>query len=326
MPERDYYEVLGVPRDATPEAIKKAYRSLARKYHPDVNPGDKAAEKQFKEVQQSYDVLSDQEKRSMYDRYGAAGFEGMGAAGPRTSASEWTARFGDQGGEPVDFSEFFGSFGQGGGYGGQPGGEGGAGIFEELLGRVRGSRSARPRGGRGLEAHLSIPFLTAVRGGETSIEVQRGDGRRESLVVKIPPGVDNGSKLRLKGQGEPGPKGSPAGDLTIEIAVEPHPYFKREDRNLQVEVPVSIGEAVLGAKIEVPSLDGMKSMTIPPGSSSGQKLRLKGQGVPGSAGKPDGDLFVVLKVVVPKNVDDNGKRLIKEFADLVKQAPRAGLW
>jgi DnaJ-class molecular chaperone len=324
MPERDYYEVLGVQRDATPEAIKKAYRSLARKYHPDVNPGDKEAEKRFKEVQQSYDVLSDQEKRSMYDRYGAAGFEGMGAAGPRTSASEWTARFGDQG-EPVDFSEFFGTFGQGG-YGGQAGGEGGAGIFEELLGRVRGGRAARPRGGRGLEAHLTIPFLTAVRGGETSIDIQRGDGRRESLSVKIPPGVDNGTRLRLKGQGEPGAKGAPPGDLTIEIGVEPHPYFKRDGRDLQVEVPVSVGEAVLGAKIEVPSLDGMKALTIPPGSSSGQKLRLKGQGVPGSGGKPDGDLFVVLKVVVPRNVDEDGKRLIREFADLVKQAPRAGLW
>jgi curved DNA-binding protein len=328
MPERDYYEVLGVARDATPEAIKKAYRSLARKHHPDVNPGDKAAEKQFKEVQQAYDVLSDTEKRSLYDRYGAAGFQGMGAAGPRTSASEWTARFGEPGGETVDFSEFFGSFGQQGGFGGEPGAEGGAGIFEDLLGRMRGGRgAAKPRGGRSVEASLSIPFLTAVRGGETSIEVQRGDGRRESLVVKIPPGVDTGARLRLKGQGEPGPKGTPAGDMTIEITVEPHPYFKRDGRNLQVEVPVSVSEAVLGAKIEVPSLDGMKSMTIPPGSSSGQKLRLKGQGVPASGGKPEGDLFVVLKITVPKNIDEAGKRLIQEFADHVKQQnPRAGLW
>ena len=191
---------------------------------------------------------------------------------------------------------------------------------------MRGGRAAKPRGGRSVEARLAIPFLTAVRGGETSIDVQRGDGRRESLVVKIPPGVDAGAKLRLKGQGEPGPKGTPAGDLTIEIVVEPHPYFKRDGRNLQVEVPVSIGEAVLGAKIEVPSLDGLKSMTIPPGSSSGQKLRLKGQGVPASGGKPEGDLFIVLKVVVPKNVDEAGRRLIQEFADLVKQTPRSGMW
>ncbi len=324
MPDRDYYEVLGVARDATPEAVKKAYRSLARKHHPDVNPGDKTAEKSFKEVQQAYDVLSDQEKRSLYDRYGAAGFEGMAAAGPRTSASEWTARFGEPGQETMDFSEFFGPFGQGGHAGG--GGEGGAGIFEDILGRMRGGRAAKPRGGRDVEANLSIQFLTAVRGGETSIDIQRGDGRRESLVVKIPPGVDTGAKLRLKGQGEPGPKGTPAGDMTIVLTVEPHPYFKREGRNLQVEVPLSVSEALLGAKIEVPSLDGMKSMTIPPGASSGQKLRLKGQGVPASGGKPEGDLFVVIKIVVPKNLDDESKRLIQEFAERNKQSPRAGLW
>ncbi|AMV38639.1 DnaJ C-terminal domain-containing protein [Planctomyces sp. SH-PL62] len=322
MPDRDYYDVLGVARDATPDAVKKAYRKLARQYHPDVNPGDKSAEKNFKEVQQAYDVLSDQEKRSMYDRYGAAGFEGMGAAGPRTSASEWTARFGEPGQETVDFSEFFGQFGQGGGRGA----EGGAGLFDDLLGRMRGGKAARPRAGRDVEAHLSIPFLTAVRGGQTSIELQRGDGRRESLVVKIPPGVDEGSKLRLKGQGEPGPKGSPAGDLTITLAIEPHPYYKREGRDLLVEVPLTVAEAVLGAKVEVPSLDGMKALPIPGGASSGQKLRLKGQGVPGSAGKPDGDLFVVVKIVAPKNVDDESRRLIQEFADRNKQNPRAGLW
>jgi DnaJ-class molecular chaperone len=247
MPDRDYYEVLGVARDASPDAVKKAYRKLARQYHPDVNPGDKTAEKNFKEVQQAYDVLSDQEKRAMYDRYGAAGFEGMGAAGPRASASEWSARFGDGGQQNVDFSEFFGGFGQGG----QGGGEGGAGLFEDLIGRMRGGKAGggRPRQGQNVEAHLSIPFLTAVRGGQTSINVQRGDGRSESLTVKIPPGVDEGSKLRLKGQG-----------------------------------------------------------------------------VPGSGGKPDGDLFVVVKIVVPKGVDDESQRLIRQFADLNRQSPREGLW
>ena len=324
MPDRDYYEVLGVARDATPEAIKKAYRGMARKYHPDVNPGDKAAEGKFKEVQQAYDILSEPEKRALYDRYGTAAFEGMAAAGPRTSASEWTARFGEPGHETIDFSEFFGSFGQGGGvHGGE---QGGAGIFEDLLGKMRSSRPSKPRGGRSIEAHLTIPFLTAVRGGETSINVQRGEGQAENLVVKIPAGVDTGAKLRLKGQGEPGPKGGQRGDLTIVIAVEPHPYFKREDRNLLVEVPISVPEAVLGARIDVPALDGMKSLSIPPGSSSGMKLRLKGQGVPASGGKTEGDLFVQLKIVVPRSVDDESKRLIQQFADRTKQNPRAGLW
>ncbi|MFO0892926.1 MAG: DnaJ C-terminal domain-containing protein [Isosphaeraceae bacterium] len=327
MPDADYYEILGVAKDATPEAVKKAYRGMARKYHPDVNPGDKSAEKKFKEVQQAYDVLSDPEKRALYDRYGTAAFEGMGAAGPRTSASEWTARFGEPGQETIDFSEFFGPFSGPGQDAGGAGGAGGAGIFEELLGRMRAPRgSARPRGGRSLEAQLTIPFLTAVRGGETSISVQREDGKQESLVVKIPPGVDTGAKLRLKGQGEPGPKGGQRGDLTIQITVEPHPYFKRDGRDLTVEVPISIAEAVMGARIDVPSLDGMKSVTIPPGSSSGQKLRLKGKGIPASGHHPDGDLFVQLRVVVPRSVDETSKRLIQEFADRNKQNPRGGLW
>jgi DnaJ-class molecular chaperone len=326
MPQRDYYEILGVARDATPEAIKKAYRSLARKFHPDVNPGDKTAEGKFKEVQQAYDILSEPEKRSLYDRYGSAAFEGMAAAGPRTSASEWTARFGEPGGETIDFSEFFGTFNQPGATGGAHHEQGGAGIFEDLLGRMRSSRGAKPRAGRSIEAHLTIPFLTAVRGGETSINVQHADGNTESLVVKIPPGVDNGSKLRLKGQGEAASKGGQRGDLTIVITVDPHPYFTREERDLLVEVPISIPEAVLGAKIDIPSLDGTKSLTIPPGSSSGQKLRLKGQGIRGTAGTPDGDLFVQLKVVVPKTVDDTSRKLIQEFAERNKQNPRSRHW
>jgi DnaJ-class molecular chaperone len=325
MLESDYYEVLGVAKDATPEAIKKAYRGMARKHHPDVNPGDKTAEKKFKEVQQAYDILSDPEKRALYDRYGTAAFEGMAAAGPRTSASEWTARFGEPGSETIDFSEFFGHFGQPGGPQTQ-GSEGGAGIFDDLLGRMRAGRASKPRAGRSLEAHLTIPFLTAVRGGETSINVQRSEGKTENLVVKIPAGVDTGAKLRLKGQGEPGPKGSQRGDLTIFITVEPHPYFKREERNLLVEVPITLAEAVMGAKIDVPSLEGMKSLLIPPGSSSGQKLRLKGHGVPASGGNVEGDLFVQLRVVVPKSVDEASRKLIQEFADRNKQNPRAGLW
>ncbi len=277
-----------------------------RKYHPDVNPGDKSAEGRFKEVQSAYDILSDQEKRALYDRHGRAAFEGMAASGPRANSTEWASRFGDPGFENIDLSDLIGSFG-----GSAQGDDtGGASIFEDLMGRVRGGRSTRPRSGRTLEAHLSIPFMTAVKGGETTIEVQRGSGKTESLVVKIPPGIDTGAKLRLKGQGEPGSaKGAPAGDLTITISVEPHPYFKRDGHNLQVEVPISVAESILGAKVDVPTLDGMKSLTIPPGSSSGLKLRLKGQGIAGSASKPAGDLFVVLRIVVPKQVDAASRRL-----------------
>ncbi len=322
MPKRDYYEVLGVARDATSDAIKKAYRGLARKFHPDVNPGDKTAETRFKEVQQAYDVLSDQEKRARYDQFGHAAFDGMAAAGPRSNASEWTGHFGEPGYETIDLSELFGNL-----RGGDHGEAAGGGIFEDLLGRVRPGRSGRQRAaGRGLEANLSIAFLTAVRGGETTIQVQRGSGKSESLVVKIPPGVDTGAKLRLKGQGEPGTKGSPPGDLTITLQVEPHPYFTREGRNLSVEVPVAVSEAILGAKIDVPTLNGTKSLTVPPGSSSGLKLRLKGQGIPAASGKTDGDLYVVLKIVVPKTVDAASRRLIQEFAERNSSNPRGGLW
>jgi DnaJ-class molecular chaperone len=324
MAAADYYDILGVARDATPEAIKKAYRTLARKYHPDVNPGDKKAEAKFKEAQQAYDVLSDAERRAFYDRYGSAAFEGMAASGPRPGAQEWTARPGGPGFESFDFSEFFGPGSSGADAGA------GSGIFEELLGRMRGGRASKrpgagPRPGRNLEAHITIPFLTAARGGETTIEVELED-RRESLVVKIPAGIESGRKIRLRGQGEPGEKGAPAGDLTVLVTVQPHPYFNRDGRNLTVEVPITVSEAVLGARVDVPTLDGLKSLTIPPGSSSGQRLRLRGQGLPAANDKPEGDLFVVLKVIVPKIIDDESRRLIREFGERNPIRPRDGLW
>jgi DnaJ-class molecular chaperone len=334
MPDRDYYEVLGVARDASAEEIKKAYRKLARKHHPDVNPGDKSAEARFKEAQQAYDVLSDAEKRSLYDRFGTAAFEGMAAAGPRPGAAEWTVPPGGAG-FTFDFSEFFGPGGAAGAGPGPAGAqqphEGGAGgLFEDLIGRVRGTRRpAGPRPGQNLEANLTIPFETAVKGGETSIELVR-DHHRESLVVKIPPGTESGAKLRLRGQGEGAEAGPHRGDLLINITVQPHTYFTREGQNLLVEVPITIAEAVLGAKIDVPTLDGMKSLTVPPGSSTGLKLRLRGRGVPasgaGASRKPEGDLLLVLKLVAPKVSDDVSRRLIREFDQINPQKPRAGLW
>jgi curved DNA-binding protein len=323
MAERDYYDVLGVERTAAADVIKKAYRALARKFHPDVNPGDKTTEAKFKEVQQAYDVLSDPEKRSRYDRFGHAGIEGVAAGGPRADASEWAFRFGEPGFEGTDFSKFFGQ---------NPGAanagvdDDGPGLFDDILGRMRGKGGGRARRARTLESELTIPFLTAARGGETSIQLQREPGKIENLVVKIPPGVDSGAKLRLRGQGEPGSKGQPAGDLTITIHVEPHPYFRREGRDLLVDVPITIGEAVLGAKVDVPTIDGIRSLPIPPGASSGQKLRLKGQGIPAAGNHLAGHLFVVLEVAVPKTTDDESKQLIREFAERNPQNPRIDLW
>jgi DnaJ-class molecular chaperone len=173
---------------------------------------------------------------------------------------------------------------------------------------------------------MTVPFLTAVKGGETTIEVVRSGGGRETLTVKIPPGTDSGARLRLRGRGEPGDSGAPAGDLIIQVEVAPHPYFTRDGRDLQVEVPISLDEAVLGARIDVPTLDGAKTLPIPAGTSGGQRLRLRGQGVPARGDKPAGDLFVLIKVVVPKSADAESQDLIRKFAERNPMRPREGLW
>lgn len=339
MPDRDHYAVLDVARDATPDQIKKAYRALARKYHPDANPGDKTAESKFKEVQKAYDVLSDPEKKQVYDRIGHSAYEQFGSGGPRMDPNAWAAR-GAGGGpgahfENVDLGAFFANAGGGGArvdWG--AGEEAGGGIFEELLGRMRGShhhaggQRRRPSAHREpvhSEAALTIPFLTAIRGGETSIDITRDNGKRESLVVTIPPGLESGKKIRLKGQGEAEEPGGPRGDLMITVTVDSHPYFSRDGRNLLVEVPITIGEAVLGAKIDVPTLSGPRSVPIPAGTSTGQKLRLRGQGVPAFKELPAGDLYVVPKIVVPKSVDDTSIGLIEQFAERNPQNPRQGM-
>lgn len=333
MPDRDYYDILGVARSASPDEIKKAYRGLARKYHPDLNPGDKTAEANFKEAQEAYEILSDKEKRALYDQFGRAGFQGAGAGGARGPNPEWFTRGaggpGGPGFENIDFSQFFTNAG---GPQADMGDEGaGGGIFEEILGRMRGGGSARgarrprPSAARDVEANLTIPFLTAVRGGETTVELDRS-GIRETLSVKIPPGIKSKGKIRLRGRGQPGGGGEPAGDLIVTVEVEPHAYFTREDRNLLIDVPISIGEAVLGAKVEVPTIQGTKTVPIPPGSTSGQKLRLRGQGIPAHGDHPAGDLFVVLKVAVPRTIDEESRRLIEEFAAKNPYNPRAGLW
>jgi curved DNA-binding protein len=330
MADRDYYEVLGVARDASADQIKKAYRGLARKHHPDANPGDKTSESKFKEVQNAYDVLSDPEKKARYDQFGHAAFDGSGPFGPRAGASEWAARQGGaEGFENIDLSQFFGpnAGAAGPGFGGGPHEGSGGGIFDEIITRMRGGdkggrRRQTAREPAVAEASLTIPFLTAVRGGETSIELERQPGHRETKVVKIPPGLESGAKIRLRGQGD----SSGHIDLIITVTVESHPYFSRDRQNLSVELPISVPEALLGAKVEVPTLDGFKTLTIPPGTSTGQKLRLKGQGVPASKNHDAGDLYVVPKIVVPKTIDEESRRLIEEFAERQPTHPRQGLW
>ena len=299
--ERDLYKVLGVARDVDADALKKAYRKLARRHHPDVNPGDKAAEEKFKEISEAYDVLSDATKRRNYDEFGEVSLQGgFDAEQARRAREAFGARFGGGGGP-------------GAGYGAYTSEEPFEfGDLDDLLGRFgfggRGA-SGRAAGLRGsdLEASLELDFLEAAKGGEKrlSLALPGEDGRpkMQTLTVRIPPGVADGGRIRLRGKGAPGLGGGPAGDLWATVRVRPHPVFRREGRDVFVDVPVTIVEAIRGAKIEVPTLDGRATVTVPPGTDSGKKLRLRGKGIPDPAGGAPGDLYVVIQIRVPKQLD-----------------------
>ena len=292
---RDFYEVLGVPRDAAEADIKKAYRKLARQHHPDRNPGDKQAEVRFKEVQAAYDVLHDKTKRAQYDRFGFAG-PGDGQGPFRTEGGAGPGGFEFQGVNPEDLESILGAFG--GGMGDMFG--------RRARGRGRG-RATRPP--ESVEAEVRIPFLKATLGGPVSLQV---DGRE--IELRVPAGVEDGKKLRLAGQGPGG------GDLLVRIKIEPHPYFRREGNNVVLDVPVSASEAILGTKVDVPTLDGTHlTVKVPPGTSSGARLRLRGKGIAG------GDQYIEIKIVVAKIADERSRELIEEFARLNSQNPRASL-
>ncbi len=289
----DYYKALGVDKRASAEEIKKAYRKLARQYHPDRNPGDKQAEAKFKEIQQAYDVLGDKKKRSQYDQFGTAGPEaGFGGGGGPTF--HWET--GDGAGiDPSEiFSQFFGGMG---GMGAGPGR------------RARGGRTRRPQPAESYETEVAIPFQTAALGGSIDLRI---DGKE--LAVKIPAGIEEGKKLRLQGQGPGG------ADLSVLIRIQPHPYFRREGNDILLEVPLSLSESVLGTRLDVPTLDGTRlTVKIPPGTSSGTRLRLRNRGIRG------GDQYIETKVIVPAPANDRSRELIEEFARLSPQSPRADL-
>lgn len=312
--DEDYYKVLGVKRNASGDEIQKAYRSLARKYHPDVAEDKEQAKKKFQQVQQAYNVLSDSEKREMYDRYGSS-FESMGAGGRRGGQPHpGGAQFDFQ---DIDFSQIFGARG------------GSGGGFEDIFrqfnqgGSPRGAR-ARPRRGANLEHELTVPFKTAITGGEARLSLRRPSGKVESISVKIPAGISDGKKIRLREQGEPSPNGGPAGDLLIAVHVDAHPHFRRNGDNLEVEVPVTLAEAALGAKVDVPTPKGTITLTVPPASSSGKRLRLKGLGVQRTDGK-SGDLYAELMIVLPESIDDKTAELIRQWDKKTSSDPRAEL-
>jgi DnaJ-class molecular chaperone len=323
----DYYKILGVERGATSAEIQKAYRKLARKYHPDLHPDDAAAKQKFKEVQQAYDVLNDEKKRQMYDRYGAD-FERMGAGGGAGGQAPfgWGGGGGGTGAEGFDFSQIFG-----GGAGG-----GGGFDFSELFGQFgRGGEAGGPATGGGrrtrgraaakgadVESEVVVPFKTSIVGGEMPLRLRRSDGQTEELVVKIPRGIDDGKKIRLRGKGEPSPAGN--GDLLVTIRVESHPYFHRRGDNLYVKLPVTLAEAAEGAKVDVPTPEGTVTLRVPAGASSGTKLRVKGHGV-APAGKPAGDLFADVQVVLPGKYSADELEMIRKLDAKHKLEPRRDL-
>jgi len=306
--EKDFYAVLGVPKNADPAAIKKAYRKLARTLHPDQNPDDAAAEARFKEVGEAYAVLSDPEQRKQYDAVRAmAGGGARFAAGP------------GGGGGAAGFEDLFGGiFGAGAGPGGAGGGtrvrytsQGGGPGLDDLLGGLfgGGGRGAAfgPRPGADIEATTTLPFRQAVEGSTVSLMV---DGR--TVNARIPPGVRDGQRIRLRGKGRPGDAGGPPGDLVIAVKVEPHPVFSIDGRDLRVTVPVSFGEAALGAQVEVPTLDGATvRVKVPPGTPSGRILRVRGRGVTTPKGK--GDLLVTVQVMVPQRLSDDARAAVEAF-------------
>ncbi|MAT70958.1 MAG: molecular chaperone DnaJ [Planctomycetaceae bacterium] len=315
---QDHYETLGVSRTATADEIRTAYRNLARKYHPDMNPDDPGAKSKFQEVQNAFDVLNDPKKREMYDQYGAD-FERVGAGGgPHPWAGGGPG--GPGGGFEVNLDDLFG------GGAGAPGGGGFADLFRQFGGGGRGRAGKRAAAARGsdLEHELTVPFATSVLGGEVSVAVQRPNGNTETITAKIPPGLEDGKKIRLRGQGEPGIAGGPAGDLLIAVHAAPHPHFRRQGKRLDVRVPITLAEAVAGAKVDVPTPHGTITLTVPPGASSGQKLRVKGHGVKPRSGEP-GDLFAELMIVLPKDLSEDERNQIAEIVGKHAQNPRGDL-
>lgn len=330
---KDFYELLGVAKTASADEIRKAYRKLALKHHPDVSDAPDAAAR-FAEIQEAYDVLSDEDKRKQYDQFGMAGVRGAagqaGGYGPG------------------------GPFGQGGPFGGGGGGtyrwstRGGGGpdvdipdlgsIFEEMFGgrggpfNQGGARSGQraqarqaPRRGRDIYHEITVPFMTSVHGGTETIRVSRPTGESDSLEVKIPAGIDEGAKLRIRGRGNPGASGGEAGDIILTVRVGAHPYFRREGLDVLLDVPISIAESAVGVSVEIPLLKGSADVKVPAGTPSGSRLRIRQQGISSTQGKT-GDFYAVVQIMPPKPIPDDARPLIDELAKKLKNPRETAPW
>ncbi|MCK2034756.1 DnaJ domain-containing protein [Microbacterium sp. SSW1-49] len=314
--DKDFYKTLGVSKDVSEAELKKAYRKLARKYHPDSNQGDAKAEATFKEISEAYSVLSDADQRKEYDEIRAMGSGARFTAGGSGAGGfeDVFSRFGQsRGGQAADFEDIFAMFNQG------QGGSFGSGRFGQTSGGFRGYGG--PQRGADVTARTTLDFATAVQG--ETISLQGDDGK--PFKVKIPAGVADGQKIRLRGRGRPSPDGGDNGDIVVQISVRPHPVFTRDGLNLRVTVPVTFTEAALGATIEVPTLGGdTVKLRVAPGTPSGRVLRVKGRGVKTSKGT--GDLLAELQVAVPSHLDDAAREALEKYQALEPtENPRAEL-
>jgi DnaJ-class molecular chaperone len=315
MPANDPYQILGVSRTASADELRKAFRKIAKTNHPDLNPGDKAAEERFKAANAAYDLLSDPEKRARFDRgeIDATGQE----VPPRGYYRDYAegaqgARYRPGGGAGADPFAGMGS-------GWTSGGSFDPDDLEDILGMFRQSTTqAGPRRGRDANYRLTVDFLDTVNGATRRLTLPDG----QNLDVRIPPGLEDGQVLRLRGRGAPGIQGGPAGDALIEVTVRPHPFYQREGQDLRMEVPVTLSEAVLGAKVPVPTPRGEVMLTVPPRSDAGTQMRLRGRGVAESAGTPAGDLIVTLRIVLGP-VDDRLEAFLRGWAPDQSGKPEA---
>lgn len=319
MAAKDYYKVLGINKNASADDIKKAYKKLAFKYHPDKNPGDKKAEDHFKEISEAYAVLSDKQKREQYDRFGSAGFHQKYSQEDIFRGFDVGDIFREMGFSGGDiFGNLFGGSARRSGFGGSAGHRGRRGnvgySMEDLFGGGYPGEQAYEQKGHDLSMDLTIDFMEAVSGAEKTIDYMY-DGVRKQVKVKIPAGISTGLKLRLAGKGGgEGASGAPPGDLYLNIQVQDHPVFKREGNDIIVDKEIKLSEAVLGATVEVPTLHDTKQVKIPPGIQCNTKLRIKGYGVPffGKPGK--GDAYVRVIVTIPKKLTEEQKRLFETLA------------